>query len=366
MVDSIIKLIANGIHTISGLFLDDTPENRLRFRQLATRMPHGLIGVPYTTVAGQSSIAGSLAGVRALDGVRALGDETQPSLQEEVATTALYEVQRALHMNNLIKELPFISYDEFVMPLEQSYSVTIPSNTSLVQINYCCPIMNFGNQFQTLINDFYVYKVTGIELTVNLQNQLYSTQTIAYDPVISADDIASMQRDLTNLSLPDSDMASAATGHMVHYFTTDINDNDPGFDINGKRMGTTSEYLRVLSEIKKLDNATQFPNGTPGQMGVTGPSFRLVAMRPDHVSNPVQQDSNSFLAFDAARGFFDKMPVGNTALFHVEQMPVFGKFYYTLSNTFEKTVDLITGIKCVVVCKRRKSSGGYLPPAMTN
>lgn len=363
---AIIKGIAGIVNTISGLFLDDSPQGRAEAVRKLYSDPRQVLGVPYAGVIDPGHtryhMVGPLAGVRALDGARALGDETQQTPQDEIVNVALYETQKALRMNELIKELPFVTFDSFNIFVDQSYQVTIPSGMSIVQTNYCSPIMNLGQNFKDLIDEYLVYKVAGIEVTINMQNQNYSTQTIAYDPMVTHDDIVTMQEDLGRLATG-ADPSTAATGHMVKYYWGSVTATDPNVrDPNGREIGTINEYLRALSDITSLENATKYPIGTAAAMGIEGPSFRLISMRPDRTSNPVEQDPNSYLSFDAARDFFKQFEQSNDT-FYVNQMPVFGKFYFALSNLFEKDVDLITGIKYHLVCKRRRPGKGYLPHA---
>jgi len=353
---ALIKGIAGIINTISGLFLDDSPEGRSNAMRKMYSDPRSMIGVPWT-----GGIDGApLRVVWPLAGVRALDETSGTSPQEDIVNTALYETQRALRMNELIKELPFVAFDSFHIELEQSYQVRIPSQSSLIQTNYCSPIMNLGQQFKDLIQEYFMYKVESIQVMVRLQNQNYSTQTIAYDPVVTYDDMRTMQNDLLTLANQGSDPATAATGHAVQYFMS-VGQSQEVVGPDGKQMGTASEYLRALSDITSLENTAEYPVGQAAQMGIEGPSFRLVSMRQDHSSNPVEQDPNSYISFDAGRNFFEKVNEQNANTLYVDQMPVFGKFHFAMSNMFEKDVDLITGIKYRLVCKRRRQQSGYLP-----
>lgn len=352
---NIVTGIAKLVHGISGMFLDDSEYGRSQAIVALSQSPTLLNGIPWAQ--DKSGLVKAGAGIIPLDGKKMTAEEA-------AAMSAMYDLQKALYMNENIEELPFTGFESYPIRLTQSYTLTIPSNTSLVETTYCSPLMNLGEQFKKLSHEYMMYKVIAVKVSIDLQNQNYSTPIFGYDPILSQEDIQTMQNDLWNLSENPANAGNTATGHKLQYYyaTLKVQNEEPGkVGPNGQKLEGTGKYTRALSDIKSLASSVQYGITEPAAMGMRGPSFRLISMRDDHVSNPVQQSPHKYLSFDGAHYFFEKNTGATDKEIYVAQMPVYGKFHFALSNTFTSNVDLITTVEYTIVCKRKKPASGYLP-----
>lgn len=297
---------------------------------------------------GQASLPAGL-----IDG---LDHEVRPlaSDEERDAVNVVYAIEKVRELNVLQEEIPFLGFDEYEFVVAQSFELIVPSRLSVVQTNMCSPVMNLGAKFLSLAQKFRVFKVVGVEFDVSFQNQNYSTQTIAYDPLITEANIEEMQRDLLDYM---QGTAASATGHRVVYFHSDTQGQAPPLP-TGKPIYEFRAYTGVLSKIKALPTAKDYGQLVAGSLAVEQPSYVLAGMRREVAASPVVHPGMSFVQTSYAADF-QKTFAQNGQDINMKQMPVFGKFHYAVSNTFEQAIQMITTIKYRVVLKRSIDDSTY-------
>lgn len=341
LIKNIGKPVLNTINNIvQSLDADGSQRQQLAMRYGLRTLPANVKGV-------------------ALDHYTRALDSSNPqyaSIEEEEAASALFAMQKVREFNVLQNEIPLLGYDDYEFDVAQAYQIKVPVNMSMIQTHFCSPIMNLGAQFLSLAQKFRVFKVERITLKVNFQNQMYSTQTIAYDSIITKQNRTEMQKDLESL-MQGHDPAEAATGHVSQFYVAQ-QDQTPAPLPDGTLPGLLSQYLASLSRIQSLPYSKTYDQISPGDFDAEQPSFMLVGMRPSVASNPVLNTGMQFLTFDFASDFF-KTYAQDGQLINLDQMPVYGKFHYALSNTFDKDVDVITTLQYHLVCKRNVDNSTY-------
>lgn len=418
VVRPILKTTTGVLHNVLG-----DEDQRLRYVSEMAHNPYALRGSPLFNIAGALQAP---TGVQALEGVYALdsGNPSDLTEQQRQIINALYTEQVCSILAETIQDLPYSGYDSFQFELTQSYSVPIPTGTSLIETNYCSPIMNLGRAFQEKAAGYYVYKVDCISLQIEAQNQNYSTQIIGYDPLVTDDDIATIQEDLAKLANGGNPRTSA-TGHSVRYYYADNTQIPVGFDAklkqpqlqstpsaqnsanpnpptsgrisrtrakaqlqaqkqpvyeeqdeyededpsvqatsdigpDGKPLRSISEYLRETARIKKLVSSATFQIGSNAFIHLNAPSARYVSMRSDQLSEERISSPGTYSMLEAANDFFVQETPQNRASLYHHQMPVYGKIQFAISNAFDKDINLITSTTYVITCKREKQQAGYV------
>lgn len=289
---------------------------------------------------------------RALDS----GTPQYASAEEEEAANALYAMQKVREFNVLQNEIPLLGYDDYEFDVAQAYQIKVPVNMSVIQTHFCSPIMNLGAKFLSLAQKFRVFKVERITLKVNFQNQMYSTQTIAYDSIVTKENRKEMQNDIEDL-MQGHDPSEAATGHMAEFYVAQEG-QVPAPLPDGTMPGVFGQYLASLARIQSLPYSKTYDQVSPGDFDAEQPSFMLVGMRPAVASNPVLNTGMQFVSFDYASDFFKTYAQDGQAI-NLEQMPVYGKFHYAFSNTYNRDVDVITTLQYHLVCKRNVDNSTY-------
>lgn len=274
--------------------------------------------------------------------------------EEREAASALFAIDRVREMNILLKEIPLLGYDEYIFEDAQSYELVIPSGLSVVQSHFCSPIMNLGAKFLKIATEYRAFKVLGVQLDVSFQNQNYSTQTIAYDTLVTKANQREMQNDLLGYM---TGRGQYATGHRVIYFRSTNEGPDPVLP-DGSAPESLSAYMNVLSRIKSLPTAKDYGQLVAGNLAIENPSYVMVGMRPGVVSSPEIHAGMSYFQTSYALDFFKKIATDGDNI-NIEQMPVFGKFHYAVSNNFTEPIRLITTLKYKFSCKRHINSATY-------
>lgn len=280
-----------------------------------------------------------------------LDDMTQ---EEQNQVSAIYAIERVMEFNLLQNEIPLLGFDEYEFDYSQSYDLTVPSGLSVVQTHFCSPIMNLGAKFLKIATEFQAFKVVKIQLDVSFQNQNYSTQTIAYDTLITKGNQKEMQTDLFNFM---SGIAPYATGHRVVYFQSTNDGIIPNLP-DGTPVQSLSAYMNILSRIKNLPTAKDYGQLVAGNLVIDNPSYVMVGMRPDVVSSPAIEAGTKYFQTNYALDFFKKFSTDNNNI-NMEQMPVFGKFHYAVSNSYTEPIRLITNLKYRFSCKRHIDNSTY-------
>lgn len=384
------NILRPAIKTGAGLLnsiLGDEDE-RLKYVSEVYRNPSLLRGNPLLRIPGYQQ---PLSPVQALDGVYALDSGNPKDLTEDQKQliNAIYTEQFSRIMSESMEELPYFGYDTYQYQMSQSYSVPIPTGTSLIETTYCCPIMNLGNAFKEMASKYHVYKIDGIELSIEAQNQNYSTQIIGYDTLVTNEDIKIIQEDLETLA-NGGNKRSSATGHSVKYYYAErvpvdetlekIEEKqrgrredrkehkgegesktvEPTIGPDGKPLKSFSEYLIETSKIKRLVSSASFHVGSNANVGVNSPGCRFVSMRRDQVSDEKSSPPGTYTLFSAAQDFFVQETETNRDQLYMHKMPVYGKIHFAVSNQYDKEINLITTINYVITCKRDIQKASYV------
>lgn len=299
-----------------------------------------------------------IIGLRSYNDVQPLSRETIPldamTPEEKEATNALYAIEKVKEFNILQNEIPLLGFDEYIFEDAQSYELIVPSGISVVQSHFCSPIMNLGAKFLKIAADYRAFRVLGIQLDVSFQNQNYSTQTIAYDPLVTKGNQREMQKDLIDFM---SGIAQYATGHRVTYFRS-TNEGEAPILPDGREPESLSAYMNVLSRIKSLPTAQDYGQLVAGKLAIEDPPYVMVGMRPEIVSSSAIEAGTKFFQTSYALDFFKKIATSEEPI-NMEQMPVFGKFHYAVSNNFTEPIRLITTLKYKFSCKRHINNSTY-------
>lgn len=335
LIKNIGKPIANVINGIIQS-LDESGQGR---EEIARR--YGLIGGRYNY------------DVRPLDIQTRPLEEMTPEEQE--AASALFAIEKVKEMNILLKEIPLLGFDEYIFENAQSYELIVPSGISVVQSHFCSPVMNLGARFLKIATEYRAFKVLGIQLDVSFQNQNYSTQTIAYDTLVTKANQREMQSDIFNYM---NGTAPYATGHRVIYFRS-TNEGESPVLPDGSTPESLGAYMNVLARIKSLPTVQDYGQLVAGNLAIENPSYVMVGMRPGVVSSPEIHAGMSYFQTSYALDFFKKFSTDGQEI-NFEQMPVFGKFHYAISNNFTEPIRLITTLKYKFACKRHINSSTYM------
>lgn len=339
--------VVNGL--VQSLDADGTGRERVA-RRYGLTIPLSSTTIPIQNSTGVNYDLVGQVGVQGR-GMIPLDDEAT------AAADALFAMEQVRNMNVLLNEIPWLGYDEFTFTVSQSYQFSVPYKASAIQTHFCSPMMNLGEKFLDLARNYRVFKVDGVALNVAFQNQNYSTQTVGYDAIVTKDNIRRLQSSLKEM-WASGGSEKYATGHDLEYFSAKANETPAVPDVDA--VGTLGDYLFLLDRIQKLPSAKQFGQLVPAQLGIGQPSFRLVALSDSFPSLPVQNTGTEYLSFDYADDFFD--PTAQ----HADYMPVYGKFFFAVSNLFQQTVDVITTIEYRLTCKRRVEKVRYSPADKTS
>lgn len=295
-----------------------------------------------------------LGGMRALDMNSDKGEVAIAEEDQEVLNTA-YVIKKVREMNVMINEIPFLGYDEFSVPVTQSYSVTIPSGLSLIATNFCSPAMNLGKKFVALSKDYRLFRVDKLRYTVDFQNQNFSTQTVAYDPIITKQNKKTMQEDIQKYTLKNTE--ETPSGQDVVYFQAYLNGNVPA--PGNRPTHTQSEYMALVGRIKTLPTSSEFNQLVNGAIEYEQPGFTLVGMTTTTPAPSVIYSGMQYSTFDFTENMLERSEEAFESM-GVQQMPVYGKFHFCLSNTFKEPVDIITTVEYMLTCKRNVQRATYL------
>ena len=313
------------------------------------------------------TIRGSMTGIKIIDALKESEKQKGQSLgttsQEEKETAAVVSsAVRARDMNVMLNEIPFYADDEFNVVLSQSISVTVPSGSSLVDALFLSPVMNLGGSLSNLARQFAVMRVNAVMLQVSRQNRVYSTVVLAYSPTLSRDDITEMTTDLDRFyRTPDY----VAIGARVQYFTASARQDATPVEIGGQQVSRLDfdAFTTTQNRIKRLpisSDVAALPNST---LGVAQPGFLPCPMASTVPRNPVYRAGMDYVSLDFARDFISDdgahMALADANMY----MPVYGKFYYTLSNTYADPVDQILTIRYDMTCKHRVDGSTYRAPS---
>lgn len=219
--------------------------------------------------------------------------------EKEEASRVLFTIKRVQEFIILQNEIPLLGYDEYEYQISQVSELVILSGESVVQTVYCSPLLNVP-KFSEFCQEFEAYKVIGMRFETMNQNQDYSTQTIAYDSLLTR----SNKRDILE------DHSQQGIRRMS--FT------------QGDQI-----YTQVLSRIKSLPVSYNFNQIEKGILDIKYPSFILIGSNPE--------------IFEGGQ-FFET---------HDQEYPVFGKFHYAVSNQFFQPIHLLTSITYHVIFKKR-------------
>lgn len=281
------------------------------------------------------------------------------SAEEADEAAAVYTAEQARGLNVMLNEIPFYSDDEFTVVLSQSMSISVPPQVSLVQNLCLSPIMNLCGHLVNLARQYRIMRVDAVMLQVMQQNEVYSTRRVAYNPVVTAHD---MQEMVTDLERYYADPQYTPVGGRARFFHTD--DSTEPIVINGVEYeaGTFRQYVTLQNRIEALPvskNVDELPERT---LGIAQPGMVEVGMRADIASSPVYHPGMEYIGLCYAADFISDEGVHVARDRIMSTMPVYGTFYYTISNQFDKPVDQILTIKYSITCKQRVDGSTYLDP----
>ena len=294
------------------------------------------------------------------DVVTVLGDATP---DESDAASAAVAAQHARDLNIMLHEIPFFEMDEYAIELRQSVAVAIPSNASLIASVCLSPVMNLGGILSNLARQFAVMRVNGVFLEVAQQNQIYSTVELAYDPTVSRADIDDMTTDLEGFYADGKE----AFGTRITYYTASAGQVPGQVEINGAayEQGSFSTYTTRLNRIKRTVTAARAATLPDSTLGIAQPGFRLCPMSSVMPSSPVYFSGMQYIGLEYARDFIGAQGEHMEMNDADSQMPVYGKFYYAMSNTYAQPVDQILTVRYNITCKYRRDGATYQNPDET-
>lgn len=260
----------------------------------------------------------------------------------------------------MLNEIPFAAMDEYAVELRQSVSVAIPSNSSLIAAVYLSPVMNLGGMLSNLAQQYALMRIDGVSLEVAQQNQIYSTVEIAYDPTLAKADIAEMLSDLTRFYAD----GNTPFGVRIAYFTSSAGATAGQVEINGitYQQKDFATYTNALNRIKRSMAAQRASALPDSAMTIAQPGFRLCPMANTMPADPIYRPGMEYVALEYAADFITDD--GHMQLADADSpMPVYGKFYYAMSNTYEQPVDQILTVRYSITCKHRRDGSSYRTPS---
>lgn len=278
--------------------------------------------------------------------------------EEKEVMSTIYAIERVRDFNTLQNEIALLGYDDHMETIAQSYKLTINPGVSVVQSHFCSPIMNLGAKLQSYAERFRAFRVLSIQLDISFQNQNYSTQTIAYDVLVTKENQREMQTDMYNFMQGN---APYATGHRVSYFKSKIDETKPEIPPNAE-LGSLGTYMNILSRIKSLPTSRDYSQLEAGNLTINEPPYVLVGMRPDIASSPEIHQGMKYFQTGYVMDFFKKFNYSSTdpnSYINIEEMPVFGKFHYAISNNYSEPIDMITTLRYKFTFKRTINNSTY-------
>lgn len=359
------KPIANVINGVIQS-LDATGEGRYRVMndiRLARGLPIlTLDGYPKTLASGEENAY-----------MRVLGEA---SADEREEAAAVYTAEQARGMNVILNEIPFFSNQDYDIVLNQSYSITVPTYSGIVQEIYANPLMNLGGRLVNLAQEYRVMRVNSIEIRLERQNEIYSTRVISYNPVITKRDRNEMINDLEQYyangpNVPENTnpkkINPLGSRTLFFYGSTDLTQEQKELlqaKLEGYEIHDFVSYVRTTNKLQELavsKTVEQLPEST---LGIAQPGMRLVGMTKQMNTNPVYYPGMEYVALDYTDGFLvdnngKLVPDRNMVS---SQMPVYGAFYMFFSNMFNKDVDQILTIQYHLTCKQRIDGSTYNDP----
>lgn len=312
--------------------------------------------------------------VQSLDGTMRPLDAATDEERQQVQT--IYAAEQAHAMNVILNEIPFFDYKEYEFTLTQSFAVTVPSQTSLIQTIYANPLMNLGGKLINLAAQFEVMRVNGISLCIQQQNEFYSTRQVAYSSVIKSEDREEMLRDLEQYYENGPNVAENANPNKItpvgakslFFYATDSMTEQERQEIQRRNptlhIGEFSQFVDLSNKITTLENSSNVAELERSTLVVPEPTMRMLAMKRGIATNPVYCAGMEYISLDYTDGYYVEKEYGyGPDRDRIESlMPVYGKFYFYLSNRFEKAVDQIVDISYSITCRYPISSATYTTP----